>query len=286
MINGTGYRATQAIAQQQKLGQEIARAQNDISSGKRIQVASDDPIAAARVAQIRQAQADQVGWSRNVSTAQSVASQVDTALAGVASVVDRVKELTLQGSSESLSDNNRQAIVQELNGLNTSLNAYMTATTATGQNLFPTDAPLLVSVSATLHLPATAQQSDVFAGIPVTGGGTSSLSSIISNAAAAISMNDVTARHAAATASLTDIDAAATQINSQRGAQGLRATRLDAASESLISSGEQLAEERSSLEDTDVASAVLQLNAKTLSLQAAQAAFARVNRNTLFDFLS
>jgi flagellar hook-associated protein 3 FlgL len=29
----------------------------------------------------------------------------------------------------------------------------------------------------------------------------------------------------------------------------------------------------------------MRLNAKTLSLQAAQSAFAKVNRNTLFDFL-
>jgi flagellar hook-associated protein 3 FlgL len=30
----------------------------------------------------------------------------------------------------------------------------------------------------------------------------------------------------------------------------------------------------------------MKLNAKTLSLQAAQQAFAKVNRNTLFDFVS
>ena len=72
----------------------------------------------------------------------------------------------------------------------------------------------------------------------------------------------------------------------QRSAQGVRASQLDAADNTLEETSTQLAEERSSLEDTDVAATIMRLNAKTLSLQAAQAAFAKVNRNTLFDLLS
>jgi flagellar hook-associated protein 3 FlgL len=286
MINGTGYRATQQIAQQQKLSQQIARVQSDISSGKRILVASDDPVAAARVAQIRQAQADQAAWTRNVNTAQSLASQVDTSLTGIAAVFNRVKELTLAGASESVSSNDRQAMVQELNSLNTTLNNYAAAATPTGQNLFPTDAPVLVSVSDTLHLPATAQRSDVFDGIPLSHGGMGTLSSIITAAAAAIATDDVATRRAAADISLADVSSAVSHVSAQQSAQGLRAAQLDAAETTLVNNGTDLAGERSSLEDTDVASAVLRLNAKTLSLQAAQASFARVNRNTLFDFLS
>lgn len=282
----TGYSASAEIAQQQKLSQQIARVQSDISSGKRISAPSDDPVAAARIAQIRLAQADQATWSRNVTTAQSVAAQVDTTLTGVAAVFNRVKELTLAGASQSASATDRQAMVQELNDLNTTLNNYATATTPTGQDIFPTTSPLLVSVSAADHVAATAQRSDVFEGIPVVHGGTNSLSSIITAAAAAIATDDPATRGSLTTASLSDIDSAVTHITSQQSAQGLRAARLDSAAESLTNSGEQLTEERSSLEDTDVANAVLQLNAKTLSLQAAQAAFARVNRNTLFDFLS
>jgi flagellar hook-associated protein 3 FlgL len=286
MINGTAYSASAQIAQQQKLSQSISRLQTDISTGTRIEVPSDDPVASARVAQIRQAQADQVTYTRNVSTAQAVASQVDTALSNVTSIMNRVKELTLQGASQTASDNDRQAIVSELNGLNSELNGLMAAQTPTGQDLFPTDAPLLVSVSETVHLPAAAQRSDVFDGVPVVHGGTDTLSSIIANAAAAVSATDPATRSTLTSASLSDIDSASKHIIGQQSTQGLRETRLDSAAEELTTSGQQLAEERSGLEDTDVASTVLQLNAKTLSLQAAQAAFARVNRNTLFDFLS
>jgi flagellar hook-associated protein 3 FlgL len=286
MITATRYRAAAEIALQGKLAQQIARAQSDISTEKRIQVASDDPIAAARVAEIRSAQADQTGWKRNIETAQAVASQVDTQLTGVADAFDRVKELVLAGNSQSVSPNDRAALVQELNEIKTTVTNLAAAKTPTGQSLFPTDAPLLVSVSATLHLPATAKASDVFGNVDKSTGGTHSLTDVIDDAIAAISQTDPDLRSAAAATSLADIDLAQTHITSQRSAQGVRAARLDSAQDSLASAGLLLSEERSSLEDTDVASTVLKLNAKTLSLQAAQAAFARVNRNTLFDLLS
>ena len=47
-----------------------------------------------------------------------------------------------------------------------------------------------------------------------------------------------------------------------------------------------LAAERTNLEATDISEAVAQLNAQTLTLEAAQAAFARINRRTLLDLLS
>jgi flagellar hook-associated protein 3 FlgL len=39
------------------------------------------------------------------------------------------------------------------------------------------------------------------------------------------------------------------------------------------------------LEDTDLTAAIARLNAQQLTLDAAQAAFARINRRSLFDLL-
>lgn len=285
MITATRYRATAEINRQQKLGTEIARMQTDISTGVRIQAPSDDPVAAARVAQIRSSQADQVTWQRNIDTAKSVASQVDTNLGSIEDLFNRVKELTLAGSSESVSSVDRQAMVDELNGLRTTLNNLMNATTPTGQSLFPADGALEISVSLTQRLTATDKRANVFDNVALTAG-TGSLDSVIQAAAAAISNADPAARRTAANASLQDIDISSTHITDARSAQGVRAARLDAAADSLADSAVLLSEERSSLEDTDVAATVMKLNAKTLALQAAQQAFAKVNRNTLFDFLS
>jgi flagellar hook-associated protein 3 FlgL len=285
VITATRYRAMAEINRQAKLGAEIARAQSEISTGKRIDRASDDPIAAGRIVEIRRAQADQLVWTRNIETARSVAAQVDTALDGAANIFNRVKELALAGATESVSASDRAAIVQELASLRTQLGNLSTTTTATGQPLFPTDAPLQISTSATQRLPATAQRSTVFEEVAL-GAGTGTLDSVIEDVINAVSIDDIAMRRTAADASLIDVDIAIRHVTSQHAAQGIRAAQLDEAANTIAESGIQLAEERSSLEDTDVASAIMRLNAKTLTLQAAQAAFAKVNRNTLFDFLS
>lgn len=286
MITGIRYSLTAEINRQSQLSAEIAREQTAISTGKRIEQPSDDPVAAARVAQIRNAQADQAVWQNNIAAAQAVAAQVDTTLQSVSQIFSRVKELTLAGASQTASSSDRQAMVTELNSLRTALSNAQTATTPTGQALFPTDAPLQISVSATQRLPATASRAEVFDNVTLSNGTTGSLDSVIASTIAALSVDDPTARKTATDASLSDISLAATHVTNELSAQGVRENQLDDAKTALANSGEQLAEERSALEDTDVAATVMKLNAKTLSLQAAQAAFAKVNRNTLFDFLS
>lgn len=284
MITATRYHALAQINRQARLGAEIARIQTEISTEKKVQQASDDPIAAARISELRRAQGDQVVWTRNIETAKAVASQVDTAQDNIADIFNRVKELTLAGRSESVSPSDRSAIVQELTSLRTALTNTQTATTPTGQALFPTDAPLQISVSATVRLTATAQRSDVFEGIPYAHG-SGDLDYAIGAAIDAIATDDVTARRTSADAALSDIDLAITHVTNQRAAQGVRASQLDIAASTLEEASIQLASERSTLEDTDVAAAIMKLNAKTLTLQAAQQAFAKVNSNTLFDFL-
>ena len=285
MITATRYRAMAEINRLSKIGAEIARAQSDISTGVRITKPSDDPIAAARVSELRRAQGDQVVWARNIQTAKSIAAEVDQQMTNAGDIFNRVKELTLAGATESASPSDRQAIVLELNALRTSLANIATSTTPTGQPLFPTDAPLLISTSLTQRLAATAQRSDVFEGLTL-GAGTGTLDDVIRTAAEAIAENDMATRRTLANASLTDVNTALSRVTDQRAAQGVRAAQLDIAANTVEEAQTQLAEERSSLEDTDVAATIMRLNAKTLSLQAAQAAFAKVNRNTLFDFLS
>jgi flagellar hook-associated protein 3 FlgL len=44
MINSTGNRLTMEIRRQSNLAQQIARTQIEVSTGRRIQSASDDPV--------------------------------------------------------------------------------------------------------------------------------------------------------------------------------------------------------------------------------------------------
>jgi flagellar hook-associated protein 3 FlgL len=283
MISSTRYRATAEINRQTDLSNQIAKLQSSISSGKRLDAPSDDPDAAARIAQIRQTQADQVVWTNNANTGATISSAVDTSLSSISASLDRAKELALSGRNDTTSDTDRAAIAAELRSIVTDLNSASTASDPTGAPLYPTGTPLSIPVSDTLSLPATASRDSVFGNV-TTANGTQTLQQIISAAADAIEGNSAT-RATDIQTSLDSLDAASAHVTQVASDQGVRAARFDTAKSDLATSGENLAEERSGLEDTDLTYALSEFQAKQTSLQAAQTVFAQSNKTSLFDLL-
>ena len=68
MINAVGSRMMIEINRQKSLARTISDTQVTISTGKKIQRASDNPVAAARVAVIGRAQANSNAWGINIDT--------------------------------------------------------------------------------------------------------------------------------------------------------------------------------------------------------------------------
>jgi flagellar hook-associated protein 3 FlgL len=284
MISGTRYRLTMEIARQSQLSQDIARAQSDISSGKRLQTPSDDPAASARAAEIRRTQANQAVWASNVEAASALAAQVDTTLTGVGTAIDRARELMLAASSGTLADSDRAAIAVELRGIAEDIHSFAATTDSRDYPLFPAGDALEIPIAKSVRVAATSSRSVVFDTVQ-TADGPMSLSQIISAAADAIALPERAARTAASTTALAAIEEAGQHISSVRGEHGVRAARIDGIRERLVATGLLLEEERGALEGTDLSATVATVNAKMLTLQAAQATFARVNRSTLFDLL-
>lgn len=284
MINGTRHRLNAEIARQTMLAREIARAQTDISSGKRLQTASDDPAASARVADIRRTQANEAVWASNVEAGSALATRADSTLSGVATALDRAKELMLAASSGTYSASNRVAIAVELRGIAVDIDAASRLTDSRGQALFPDGPALSIPIGPGLFVSPSAARTEIFGDI-ATAAGPKDMISIINGAADAIELEDEQARKAAGTAALDEIDAASERMAIARGDQGVRAGRLDNARERFAASGLVLDEERGRLEGTDISKTVARLQAKLLTLEASQTTFARVNRQTLFDLL-
>lgn len=284
MISGTRSLLTAEIARQARLAQDIARGQSDISSGKRLQTASDDPAAAARVAEIRRTQANQQLWSANVEAASSLAAQVDGSLAGLVTAFDRARELMLSASSDTQNAGGRAAIAVELRGIADEIASYAADKDSRGYPLFPDSDALLIPIGPNLRIAATTSHAAVFENVD-TAGGPMGLEQMVRAAADAIEIADDASRAAASTAALAAIEVGAEHVTVARGEQGVRAARIDSARERLAASGLLLAEERGGLEGTDVTATIARINAKQLTLEAAQAVFARLNRSTLFDLL-
>ena len=284
MISGTRYRLTMEINRQIALSRDIARNQTEISTGKRIQAPSDDPVAAARVASIARSQANDTAFKSNLNLASALAARADTTLKSVGSALDRASELMVQGANGTLSDGDRATIALELRSIALDIGSLKDTKDNRGSNLFMSGGSLRIPVASGVSLEAVGTREDVFESVP-TSAGPQDIAAIVSAAADALSLTDPTARAAAIATSVDAVSAAVDHVANARGQQGALASRIDALLERQADSGLQLEEERSDLESTDVTAAIARLQSQQLTLQAAQAVFSRINASTLFDIL-
>lgn len=282
--NSTRYRQTIEIGRQARLSSEIARAQTEISMQKRILAPSDAPVDAARVSQIGKQQGREAAFLRNAQLAAATASRADTALAGVQSILDRAKELMLTATNSTASAEDRALISIELKSIAEEVRAIAETRDLRSGYLFSDAEPIAIPVSDGISVSPVDSRERVFDEIE-TGSGTLALDAIIAQAAEAIKIGDDATRSAAGRASLDALDAGMEHIATARAEQGLRAARVDAIMERLDDSGLRLKEERSTLEDVDIPDAIARIEAKKLSLDAAQAIYAKLNQSSLFDLL-
>jgi flagellar hook-associated protein 3 FlgL len=284
MISGTRYRLDQEVNRQLALSRDIARAQTQLSTQKRIQSPSEDPVAAARISSIGRAQANEAVWKSNLDLAAALADRADTALKAAGTAFDRVTELMTQGATGTLSDQDRATIALELRSIADELTSLKGSKDSRGNALFMSGYSLRIPVESGVQVIAVGTREEVFESA-ATAGGPKDLAAIVTDAAAALEIADPTARRAAVATSVDEVAAAVTHVSTQRGEHGALANRVDQLLERKADTGLQLEEERSGLEDTDIQAVVARLGAQQLSLQAAQAVFARVNQSTLFDIL-
>jgi flagellar hook-associated protein 3 FlgL len=284
MISGTRYRLDQEVNRQLSLSREIARAQTQLSTQKRIQAPSEDPVAAARISSIGRAQANEGAWKSNLNLAAALSDRADTALRAAGTAYDRVTELMTQGATGTLSDQDRATIALELRSIADELNGLKASRDARGNALFMSGYSLRIPVQSGVQVIAVGTREDVFESV-ATAAGARDLAMIVSDAAAALEIADPVARSAAVAVAVDEVAAAVRHVATQRGEHGALANRVDQLLERHADTGLQLAEERSGLEDTDIQAVIARLGSQQLSLQAAQAVFARVNESTLFDIL-
>ncbi|HET8802649.1 MAG TPA: flagellar hook-associated protein FlgL [Marinobacter sp.] len=98
----------------QELNTSLNNTQQQISTGKRVNQPSDDPVAAARILKLDQELARVETYQRNVDLADNRLKQEESALASSVDVLQRIRELTVQAGSGALSANDRLSIASEL----------------------------------------------------------------------------------------------------------------------------------------------------------------------------
>ncbi|MDR9425128.1 MAG: flagellar hook-associated protein FlgL [Marinobacter sp.] len=98
----------------QGINSNLVDTQQQISTGKKVNKPSDDPVAAARILKLDQELRRVDTYQRNANLADNRLKQEESALESSVDIIQRVRELTVQAGSGSLSPNDRQSISAEL----------------------------------------------------------------------------------------------------------------------------------------------------------------------------
>ena len=92
---------------------DMAKLQEQLSTGKRLSTASDNPVDTANDVKLRSTLAEESQYKTNIDDGLSFMNVTDTAMQSMNTLMQRLRELAVQGSSETTSASDRQAIQKE-----------------------------------------------------------------------------------------------------------------------------------------------------------------------------
>jgi len=279
---------------------QLARTQNQLSTGKRIVNPSDDPTGAAQLVGLSQSSKITEQFQRNILAIRSRLELEDTALASAGDALQRVRELTVAGLNDTNSAEARVAIAQEVRQLMDEVMGLGNRKDGTGNYLFSgyqvqtspfsETAPgvfayngdsgqRVIQVGPDRRVADGDAGQAVFLDIADGSGGFEDIFTTLETLATDLEAN------APDGASLAQLDRAMDHLLEFRALVGARLNAVDSQqniNEALLL---QLETTRSNIEDLDYAEAASRLSQESVTLQAAQQAFVRVQNLNLFNFL-
>jgi flagellar hook-associated protein 3 FlgL len=130
---GFYYGALNALLDAQS---QLAKTQSQVASGKRILTPADDPVGATRMQDLLQQLSGNEQYARNIVSARNRLSLEDQTLTDVGDELNRIRELTVQASNDTLDVNSRRMIQTEISGRLAALVDVANRRDAQGEYLF------------------------------------------------------------------------------------------------------------------------------------------------------
>lgn len=274
--------ADQLAAASSRAESRVSTASNVASSGMRVAVPSDDPVAwaAAQRDKLRQALASGTGAAIQTST--TALEQTDGALATIADVVSRARELAVQGASDSnaaqrgaLGTQVQALFAAALSAANAQASdgSYLLAGAQTGAP--PFDAAGAYHGDATARVVATSEHGSDTVGVPgstLTAAAGVDVLPALAQLAAALSANNA----AGIQAGLGALTTATRQVGSAREQAGIGIAALSDAESARQQLSTHLDASISGLVEADTVGAITELSQATQALQVTQAVGANV----------
>jgi flagellar hook-associated protein 3 FlgL len=277
MVFITSQSLNAEILRQQKLAEAIATEQTKISTGKKINEPSDNPQDWVQISRIGRQQAINDAWGQNVTFAQSRATAAASNLGDLNNLINRVSELLVKSTATAQDSPGRAAVAKEIEGIKQAAHDLLFQTDYQGTPVFDVTHTVNIPVGAGLAVDAVPTRQSITDNVI----GTKSLDDILDAAIAAVRGGTQTQLNQ----SLDDSKKLLDHVIVSQSVQGVRQQRIDDIGARIQDKKLDLTERRSGLEDTDVGEVITKLQGQLTTLEAAQAAFARIGRQSLFDLL-
>ncbi len=126
----------QSVAQFKELTGAIQKTQSKIATGKNVLKASDDPVAAANIAFVKDQKLVLERYETNIQRADQRLSLVESLLGDASNILTRVYELSIQASNDTYNASDRKAIAAEVKQLKEALVGVANAKDERGDYLF------------------------------------------------------------------------------------------------------------------------------------------------------
>jgi flagellar hook-associated protein 3 FlgL len=295
------------IATLQRRQAELGDAQERLTSGKRVQRASDDPSAAARAERalvtISRSNADM----RAMEASRNAMTLTESALGDANEMLQQARELLVAAGNASYSPGERRALAAQLAGVRDQLLGIANRSDESGGHVFfPSwqgSGPPLSNGQPVTYLGATApalveRRTAGREPLPLNvdglaawridpGTGESAMFKGLDDAVAALNSTEVPPPAATdiAVAGIDDIDISLDTVQNLRARVGELLNRSEMIEGRIADSKLHGQTERSNAEDLDMVQAVSTFQAQQTSYDAALKTYAMVQRMSLFDYL-
>ena len=257
MVINTNIAAQNAAANLESSSAQLAKSLSRLSSGSKITSASDDAAGLA-VSTNMNAIVNRLNAAKgNVASAVSFAQTQDGLLAKVGSALDRMSELSILSQDATKTNQDRGFYDKEFQ----TLAAYVTSTATkdfNGVSLFSAAAMAVTidSEGSTFNMGAVNMGAAAYTSATASNVGTTT----------------------AATAALTAIKAAISQLTADRATVGANESRLNYTSDQLMVNAQNLTAASSQIQDVDVAQESTQYARENILVQSGTAMLAQANQ--------
>ena len=268
-VINTNVSALQANQAQIKNAREMSAAMQQLSTGSRISSAKDDAAGQA-IGQNMTAQVKGLNQAiRNVNDGVNLLQTADGAMAEQANMLQRMRELAVQSSSGTYSDTQRGYLNTEFAALNSQIDKIAAETTWNGYTL-------LTGTTGG----STAGTYDFQTG-QASGQTISVVIGAMTAAGLGVTATNTIGTAVTAAATIAKLDTAIGALNSQRATLGAKINQMTYAGDNLTSISGNIQASRSTIMDTDYATASTQLSKTQIIQQASTAMLAQANQQPM-----